>query len=122
MTLAKPSEKRMKPGKGSSNDNKEAAKSEDEVSLVNSNNISTFRTKNKIWHYVTITRTDRKFNEIKLAFEQGLKSTSNKIIQVSSDVLVPIFFLVLISISTVNFYFSFDLLSVFKFILVLVLI
>ena len=36
-----------------------------------------------------------------------------------SDVLVPIFFLVLVSISSVNVYFSFDLVSVLKFILVL---
>ena len=40
----------------------------------------------------------------------------------TSDVLVPIFFLVLVSISSVNVYFSFDLVSVFKFILVLVFI
>ena len=122
MTLANPSEERTKPGKESSNDNKEAAKSEDKISLVNSNNISTCRTENQIWHYVNITRTDRKFNEIELAFQRGLNFTSNKIIQVSSDVLVPIFCLVLISISFVNFYFSFDLVSVFKFIFILVFI
>ena len=69
MTFAKPSERRMKPGKESSNDNKKAAKLEDEISLVNLNNISTCRTENQIWHYVTIRRTDRKFKEIELAFQ-----------------------------------------------------
>ena len=83
LTNVKPSERRMKSVKDNKNDNKEAVKPENADVLANSNNNSASKTENQLWKYIALTKTEQKFKEIELVFQQSLNSTSNKIIQVS---------------------------------------